>query len=137
MLENIYRTFAATSFIILLFLYLKHRHNFLSKANVRLESSKFPFSQRQKFRVLKRQINPKHDKEREASFEYNGFGYIYIYTYISCDDSTKQRLDDDANDDDLNDHNARAFYDDVPPRGRKKRSATTTTNVGWDEVDER
>ena len=76
-------------------------------------------------------------KRERPPFEYKMVLDIFISLYMSCDDSTKQRLDDDANDDDLNDHNASAFYDDVPPRGRKKRSATTTTNVGWDEVDER
>ena len=64
---------------------------------------------------------------------------IFISLYIYLATTAHQRLDDDANDDDLNDHlNARAFYDDdVPPRVcRKKRSATTTNFVGWDEVDE-
>mgnify|MGYP001166372591 CR=1 FL=1 len=59
------RTFAATSFIILVSL-LK-TGTFLSKANLSSKSPPFPFSQGKKFRVLKRQINPKHDKEREAS----------------------------------------------------------------------
>ena len=48
---------------------------------------------------------------------------IFISLYIYLATTAHQRLDDDANDDDLNDHlNARAFYDDdVPPRVCRKK----------------